>query len=526
MPQTRTGEGYRDFSEPRFYEAAALSDITKINRPPDKAHALLATNDSGALEAFKFQSDSTDTADNYDVITPLNPAFSARGRWHRVGSVYDAGALGGVGDALTDNTSLFQGIADRIASRGGGLFRLPAGTFMIRNKLAFHGHNVSIMGEGRNSIFKQFGNAKDGIGTDSSGNYSNWTLANFAVEDNIAATAGGSGIDLYGVSYSNVYNVFVEGAYAFRYALRLYSGTYNTIFNRFYGLQLRASATASTNAALYCEGIGGGLEFFGGKFGCNGSTRVAHINGTGQVNLDKVHFDGEYLNGIRNECAGLDSNSIFQGCRFESNTPSGSAIYTRGMGVVVLNNSYASGFNPNVDFLLTDEFCTIEDPDVGVTSTRGSRVYGGAPTITMHKHFDNPSAPAADYGIHYYRAQGSKLALVACFPSGEVQPIATESGGPVRAGQVRITGASSPYSVATNDYLIECDTTSGSITVNLPDVTENIGRILAIKKIIAANTMTLDGSGAQTIDGAATVAATTQWACFHIQAGTNGWFVI
>lgn len=72
----------------------------------------------------------------------------------------------------------------------------------------------------------------------------------------------------------------------------------------------------------------------------------------------------------------------------------------------------------------------------------------------------------------------------------------------------RITSADSPYSVSINDAILICDTTSGSITINLKPALEWEQKILIVKKLVAANTVTVDGSGAETIDGAATDAFT------------------
>jgi hypothetical protein len=74
--------------------------------------------------------------------------------------------------------------------------------------------------------------------------------------------------------------------------------------------------------------------------------------------------------------------------------------------------------------------------------------------------------------------------------------------------QVVLTSASSPATIATtamgNMYL--CNTASGSISVYLPDaaaVTSGSG--LVFKKTSGANSLTLISSGAQTIDGSATL---------------------
>lgn len=74
-------------------------------------------------------------------------------------------------------------------------------------------------------------------------------------------------------------------------------------------------------------------------------------------------------------------------------------------------------------------------------------------------------------------------------------------------------------------YLV--DATAGAVTVNLPAAAAAKGRLVAVKKVDAsANAVTLDGSGAETIDGGATLATTTQWGSFLIWSDGTTWYVV
>lgn len=82
-------------------------------------------------------------------------------------------------------------------------------------------------------------------------------------------------------------------------------------------------------------------------------------------------------------------------------------------------------------------------------------------------------------------------------------------------------------SVAADDYLIRCDCTAGAITVNLPAAASSAGRVLAVKKVDAsANGVTLDGNGAELIDGAATLAWATQYQSYTVICDGTGWNII
>jgi hypothetical protein len=74
-----------------------------------------------------------------------------------------------------------------------------------------------------------------------------------------------------------------------------------------------------------------------------------------------------------------------------------------------------------------------------------------------------------------------------------------------------LTSADSPYTALDTDFIITADTTGGSITINLPTAANGASKPrkhYIIMKLVAANTLTLDGNGAETINGSATKAIT------------------
>ena len=91
--------------------------------------------------------------------------------------------------------------------------------------------------------------------------------------------------------------------------------------------------------------------------------------------------------------------------------------------------------------------------------------------------------------------------------------------------KIRTITVSEP--LALDDYTILANAVAGAVTVALPPASQARGRTYHIKKIDAtANAVTLDGSGSETIDGAATKSTTTQWASYSIQSSGTGWFIL
>lgn len=88
-----------------------------------------------------------------------------------------------------------------------------------------------------------------------------------------------------------------------------------------------------------------------------------------------------------------------------------------------------------------------------------------------------------------------------------------------------ITSAASPYTATTAQDVILANTVGGNITVNLPAAaTATIP--ITIKKIDAANTLTLDPNGAETIDGSTTVAITVQYQSVTLVSDGTNWYGI
>jgi hypothetical protein len=87
--------------------------------------------------------------------------------------------------------------------------------------------------------------------------------------------------------------------------------------------------------------------------------------------------------------------------------------------------------------------------------------------------------------------------------------------------------STTPYTVVATDRTILVDATGGARTVNLPTAASAKWRVLKIKKIdSSANTVTVDGSGAETIDGAATQVIAAQYASFTIQSDGATWWIL
>lgn len=89
-----------------------------------------------------------------------------------------------------------------------------------------------------------------------------------------------------------------------------------------------------------------------------------------------------------------------------------------------------------------------------------------------------------------------------------------------------VAAKSANFTVGDADDVLVVDTTAGSVVATLPAAAANAGKVVTVVKKVAANTLTLQGSGAENINGANTLAVTTQYATKTIACDGTQWYVL
>lgn len=91
-----------------------------------------------------------------------------------------------------------------------------------------------------------------------------------------------------------------------------------------------------------------------------------------------------------------------------------------------------------------------------------------------------------------------------------------------------ILSKSGAYTATITDDIIKGDTSGGAFTITLPAVATATGKILTfIRTGAGVNALTIDGNGAETIDGAATNATMdAQYDSLTILCDGTEWFII
>jgi hypothetical protein len=92
-----------------------------------------------------------------------------------------------------------------------------------------------------------------------------------------------------------------------------------------------------------------------------------------------------------------------------------------------------------------------------------------------------------------------------------------------------VTEDTATFSVGESDDVLLVDSTSGTVTVNLPTAVGLIGKQFIIKDWkgqSGSNNITVDGSGSETIDGSATNVLSTNYASLRIVSDGTNWAII
>jgi hypothetical protein len=259
-------------------------------------------------------------------------------------------------------------------------------------------------------------------------------------------------------------------------------------------MNVSAKATAQTLSVTSNATVGGTLNVTGI------STFSSRLNAVG--------------GGIRLGAAGVsESLSVFLGGSTDAYPLVNNAYVTSGVGWRYLGNgpasiiSYESG-----DFIYSNS----------PTNSSGPETF--LPSITQRMRI----TAAGNMGIGSYTAPAAKLAvegtaLINTNTDNTVDKLQVNgsiSGIGFKQAYVTKTGA---YTATNDDYVIDC--TSGTFTVTLPASSGRTGRILIIKNS-GAGTITVDGNGAETIDGAATYSLAVQYATVQIMSDGTNWKII
>lgn len=263
-------------------------------------------------------------------------------------------------------------------------------------------------------------------------------------------------------------------------------------------------------------------------------------NGTISNNFSCV-YSGDVLNHIANATAiGLQNEANFSGtinastsnvivtgtqntAQFTGTNTDNSSISIRGAAYTVSGNIGTAGSTRHDGLILTVTGTADVNYGLNILSVTGA--------TTNYGIFDNSGANWAldndNHKIIWGEGQDGSI----YYDGTDLVANPHEVGD----GHFKIDGtyataietvtASSDTLNQTNSTVL-CDCTSNAITINLPAASA-AGRLYIIKKIDSSvNTVTIDGSGGETIDGATTATLNAQYESLTLQSNGSNWFIL
>lgn len=136
---------------------------------------------------------------------------------------------------------------------------------------------------------------------------------------------------------------------------------------------------------------------------------------------------------------------------------------------------------------------------------------GGTPTLAFHQWWDTTLKQIETF------AEKVELALA-------VAGVALDNSAVLPAFETRTITSSEALTSA--DHLVLVDATAGAVVVDLPPAASKEGYQIVVKKIDASgNTVTVDGDGAETIDGSTTQVLSSQYDSVVISSDGVSWWI-
>lgn len=136
--------------------------------------------------------------------------------------------------------------------------------------------------------------------------------------------------------------------------------------------------------------------------------------------------------------------------------------------------------------------------------------------------FVDSSDPALEDGMIFYRSDTFRFRVRA---NGVTYNLATTADVPTTMNKQPFAAKTTTYTTTNADGVISVDATSASFTVTLVTASGNAGLTQTFKKINAANVVTIDANGSQTIDGLTTYALSAQWSWVTLVSDGANWLI-
>jgi len=137
----------------------------------------------------------------------------------------------------------------------------------------------------------------------------------------------------------------------------------------------------------------------------------------------------------------------------------------------------------------------------------------------------SPSTTTGDLIYH----DGARDARLPSGAAGQVLQMGASvpAWGALSSVPITVATKAGAYTLTSSDSVILADAVGGGFTLTLPTAVGLSGHVFHVKKIdVSANVVVIDGNGAETIDGAATVSISIQFQSYTMVSNGAAWQLI
>lgn len=163
---------------------------------------------------------------------------------------------------------------------------------------------------------------------------------------------------------------------------------------------------------------------------------------------------------------------------------------------------------------------------VNLTSGAGGATSGNSGNVTVDAGaVTSGTAGTISVGVTNASALTIGRSGVTTTVNGTLSTASFAATGSVVLGAV--TSVSTNTTLGVSNAIVLVDASGGAVTITLPTAASANGRHYTIKKIdSSANAVTIDGDGAETIDGATTQSLAVQYDALQVVSNGTAWFVV
>lgn len=270
------------------------------------------------------------------------------------------------------------------------------------------------------------------------------------------------------------------------------------------------------------------------SYGKAGMTAQFFIKESNGVVLDQCIAEGENpVNAVHFDKGAHTSIRYFEVRNLHSeNTPTNAVVKAVAAGRVVISGGRHNTNVVMVDASGSDAAAMFVVRDLAFIPSGATFKHGAGELYQWI--FDGVGAhQQADLSSSTFWSGGTVPATYQVFRSS----LASEVGGSgktamIQSPHINLRGAihlpyksvSATSTLGDGDYMVAVDASGGARTINLPTAVNRVGRVYVIKKIDSSvNAVTIDPNGAQTVDGAATLALALQWDRATVMSDGANW---